>query len=165
MATDKTFTTDAKVLDNQVGTVKTFTSDGSVATITPVDAGPLFFALTQLCNVQRRSSNPSYDSMNAPDYGPVKDWPTVYVNIPCRLEIKILSSAIQFKPTGERIQPQNVLYVDASTPLNVEDRVFILNNSVPGLEYAQEFIVQGTNPALNMIGLPYHHLEYELIVP
>ncbi len=141
-----------------------FTSDAYVGVPPTVNAGPMFFALTMLCNVVRRSSAPTSDSLNAPSYGTVDTWVPVYVNLPCRLEI-YRQSMIQFKPTGERIEPRTYMYVDASTPLQVEDRIFFLNNSVTGLGQQQEFIVQGALPGVDMIGQPNHHIEYELLVP
>jgi hypothetical protein len=126
--------------------------------------GPLTFMLQQKCTVKRRALVPAVDILNAPSYGKVINWSNVYVNLPCRLEVYSPSS-IQFKPTGERIEPSNILYVDCSTPLKPEDRVFLLNIEDTGLYYYQEFIVQGAVPALTMMGLPQHHLEYNLIVP
>ena len=160
---DKQLTNDAKLNDNQVGTVKSLTNDSIVSVISPVSAGASFFLLTHKCNVKRRAENPSANILNEPDYGVPQDWVNVYVNLPCRLEIT--SSQIQFKPTGERVPPMNVLYIDASTPLKVQDRVWFLDTNVTGLGVVQEFIVQGAKPALNMLGLPQHHLEYELLVP
>lgn len=144
-------------------TTKQFTSDASVASNSISYGGATFFMLTMICSVKRRADNYSVDILNEPSYGDVKDWDNIYVNIPCRLEVS--NSNIQFKPTGERIPPKNILYVDASTPLQVEDRVIFSNNNVNGLGFQQEFIVQGCVPALDQIGQPSHHLEYELLCP
>jgi hypothetical protein len=141
---------------------KTFTTEGIVTIVLPVIAGTMFFALPHLCNVKRRVETPSKNVLNEPDYGKSKDWANIYVNLPCRLEIS--SSKVQFAPTGLRVPPINRLYVDASTPLKVMDRVYF-NPSVSGLGVVQEFIVQGAMPALDMVGQPSHHLEYELIIP
>jgi hypothetical protein len=142
---------------------KSFTNSGTIANKTIASGGAMNFALTMKCNVKRRNPNASKNALNEIDYGKVKDWDNVYINIPCRLEIQ--SSPIQFKPTGERVAPMNILYVNASTPLKVEDRVFIGNTDAVGLNIVQEFIVQGTKPALSMVGLPTDHLEYDLLIP
>jgi hypothetical protein len=139
------------------------TSDSFVAVQSPVVSGSIFAALTMKCNVKRRAGNPVKDILNAPNYGKVDNWVNIYINLPCRLEIK--QSSIQFKPTGERVEPTNILYVDASTPLNIEDRVFMVSSdNVSGLGYQQEFIVSGVMPAISMIG-GIDHYEYSLIIP
>jgi len=145
--------------DGIVAIIKRFTNDGVVAVVSPIIAGPMFSMFNMKCNVKRRASTPTKDILNAPSYGTVDTWDNVYVNIPCRLEI--IKSPIQFKPTGERVLPVNILYVDCSTPLKIQDRI-ILDNKYTGLRYSQEFIVQGAQPALDMLRRPQHHLEYRL---
>ena len=141
---------------------KTFTTDSTIG-VTPPIIGGMSWLLSHKCNVRRRPTNPSRNVLNELSYGKVDTWNYVYVNIPCRLEIS--QSTIQFKSTGERVEPTNILYVDFSTPLNVEDRIFMIDTSTTGLGLNQEFIVQGTTPALDMVGQPKHHLEYHLIIP
>jgi hypothetical protein len=139
-----------------------FTTDAIVSNLTSVISGPMYAMFSMKCNVKRRNSNPIKDLLNAPSYGKTDTWANVYINIPCRLET--IKSQIQFKPTGERAEPINILYVDCSTPLKIEDRI-ILDNKFTGLRYSQEFIVQGAVVALDMLRRPQHHLEYKLIIP
>jgi hypothetical protein len=161
---DKNFTDDAII--HNAYTFKSLSNDGYVSVVSPGISGPMWALFTHKCNVKRRATYPIKDALNAPSYGTVNTWMNVYVNLPCRLEIS--SSDIQFKPTGERVAPTNILYVDVSTPLKIEDRVFMVfdsKNDVAGLGYQQEFIVQGTVPALTMLGQTGHHSEYILVMP
>jgi len=141
------------------------TTDAIVAVVSPVsNSGSLYSALTHKCNVKRRDVNASRDALNEIDYGNTIDWANIYIDLPCRLEI-VRANPIEFKPTGERMKPKTILYVDASTPLKPEDRVYMLDNRTTGLPKQQEFVVQGALPAMNMIRQPRHHLEYRLALP
>ena len=141
-----------------------FTVDSVITSLTTTPlSGFINPAFIHICNVKRRNNNLK-DLLNAPDYGYTDNWDNVYINLPCRLEISNPSD-IQFKETGERIKPTNILYVDFATPLKAEDRIYILNSDLVSLGYGTEFIVQGRIPALDMIRKPRHHLEYNLIVP
>jgi len=120
---------------------------------------PSFYNLK--CIVKRRSAI-SRDILNAPDYGNVSNWDIIYDALPCSLEV-YQKSDIEFKPTGERVEPVNILYVGPDALLDVEDRIFF-NGVDSGLGYDQEFIIQGCNPALDMLG-GIEHYEYEMIIP
>jgi hypothetical protein len=116
---------------------------------------------TLKCTVKHRLQG-TRDMLNAPSYGEPSSWETIYTDLPCSLEV-YSKSDIQFKPTGERMEPTNILYVGIDTPLDIEDRIYFAGVD-SGLGYDQEFVVQGANPAIDMMG-QIDHLEYELIIP
>ena len=97
--------------------------------------------LNSTVQVQRRSSNPSRNTLNEPNYGAESSWPMIYTNLAVRIEYE--PEKMQWTPTGERVNPNPsdfFMYVDDTNPtdgtkttVNIEDRVTILTADEPGI--------------------------------
>lgn len=93
------------------------------------------------------------DELNAPTYGNLETWDTIYSALECRIEIS--SAPIQFKPTGERVPPLAKLYIDEEVDIKAEDRV---------IDGDIIYIVQGVQPHYDSMG-GIHHYEFDLLIP
>ena len=130
--------------------------------ITPIPAHFLNYILNKVVTVKRRKGwrvgEAPRDILNAPSYDKPENWETVYPSLKCRIEF--VASArygfpIEFKPTGERLQPRTVMFVDDNVDIRPEDRIF---------DGDMVWIVEGKQIYYNTVG-GIHHYEYSLLVP
>jgi hypothetical protein len=93
------------------------------------------------------------DILNAPSYGSTDSWTTIYPALRCRIETT--NAPIQFKPTGERVPPSCLMYIDEDVDIKAEDRIYDGDNY---------YIVEGKQTHWDTVG-GVHHYEYSLLVP
>ena len=119
------------------------------------------FLLNKTVVVKRRADwtvgtgHATRDVLNAPNYGTPSTWTTVYAALKCRIEYK-MNAPIQFKPTGERVPPPVVMFIDDNVDIRTEDRIFDTEND-------EEWIVEGRQSYYNSVG-GIHHYEYSLLI-
>jgi hypothetical protein len=115
------------------------------------------YLLNEQAIVKRRTdvSVASRDSFNSPIYGtPTTNWSVIYSALPCRFAFS--KRKIEFKPTGERVEPQGVLYYPADYTIGPEDR--IINSA--GVEY----VVTSTQIAYQTPNV-ISHMEADIELP
>jgi len=114
------------------------------------------FILNKTVVVRRRKGwqvgSAPRDVLNAPSYGDPTTWDIVYAALKCRIET--MGASIQFKPTGERIPPQVIMFIDDDVDVRPEDRIF---------DGTMTWIVEGKQTHYNTVG-GIHHYEYTLLV-
>ena len=109
--------------------------------------------LTDQVNITRRTSAPSYDSLNNPIYGSPDTWPLVYQNIKIRLAWQGKSMTI--KNTGELIYPSATIYLPKNISLLPEDRIITV--ICPGVATGIEYVLEAFWPAYILHGVVDHN--------
>ena len=111
-------------------------------------------------NVLRRTSTPSVDVLNNPNYGDPTTWNKVYSNIKVRLAYS--GKMMTIKNTGEMIYPQGTGYAAKNIALQPMDRIVIVNS--PGVPKGIEYFVEAVYPSYIMNGV-VDHVEFAFHLP
>jgi hypothetical protein len=124
----------------------------------------LNYILNQEVVVKRRiawdDASATRDALNAPSYGTPDNWKTIYSALKCRIEYvggTRSGSRIEFRPTGERVKPIAIMFIDDDMDIRAEDRII---DSVGVFNW----IVEGKQILYNTVG-GIHHYEYQLNIP